>query len=178
MLLENSRETAPERLKRLNQCEKKSPVVDMTGDGSKVWCYKEQYCIGTWNVHSMNQHKLEAVKQEMKRVNIDILGISELKWTRISSFSVVQSLSHVQHFATPWIAARQASLSTSISRSSQTHVHRVRDAIQPSHPLSSPSPPAPNLSQHQSLFQWVNSLHDINQTEFQTIHFHPHSSFI
>ena len=55
--------------------------MDVTGDGSKVRCCKEQYCIGTWNVRSMNQGKLEVVKQEMARVNIDILGISELKWT-------------------------------------------------------------------------------------------------
>ena len=54
-------------------------VVDVTGDGSKVQCCKEQYCIGTWNVRSMNQGKLEVVKQEMARVNINILGISELK---------------------------------------------------------------------------------------------------
>ena len=54
-------------------------VVDMTGDGSKVCCCKEQYCIETWNVRSMNQGKLEVVKQEMARVNIDILGTSELK---------------------------------------------------------------------------------------------------
>ena len=59
------------------------PVVDVTGDGSKVWCCKEQYSIGTWNVMSMNQGKLEVVKQEMTRVNINILGISELKWTRM-----------------------------------------------------------------------------------------------
>ena len=56
-------------------------VMDVTGDRSKVRCCKEQYCIGTWNVRSMNQGKLEAVKQEMARVNVDILGISELKWT-------------------------------------------------------------------------------------------------
>ena len=55
--------------------------MDVTGDRSKVQCYKEQYCIGTWNVRSMNQGKLEVVKQEMARVNVDILGISELKWT-------------------------------------------------------------------------------------------------
>ena len=55
------------------------PGVDVTGDGSKVQCCKEQYCIGTWNVRSMNQGKLEVVKQEMARVNINILGISELK---------------------------------------------------------------------------------------------------
>ena len=53
----------------------------MTGDGSKVRCCKEQYCIGTWNLRSMNQGKLEVVKQVMARVNVDILGISELKWT-------------------------------------------------------------------------------------------------
>ena len=53
----------------------------MTGDGSEVRYCKEQYCIGTWNIRSMNQVKLEVVKQDMARVNIDILGISELKWT-------------------------------------------------------------------------------------------------
>ena len=62
-------------------------VVDVTGDRSKVRCCKEQYCIGTWNVKSMNQSKLEAVKQEMARVNINILGISELKWTGIGEFN-------------------------------------------------------------------------------------------
>ena len=59
----------------------------MTCDRSKVWCYKEQYCIGTWNVRSMNQGKLEVVKQEMARVNVDILGISELKWTGMGEFN-------------------------------------------------------------------------------------------
>ena len=58
-----------------------------TGDGSKVRSYKEQYCMGTWNVRSMNQGKLEVVKQEMARVNVDILGISELKWTRRGKFN-------------------------------------------------------------------------------------------
>ena len=61
--------------------QKPHPVVDVTGNGSKIWCCKEQYCIGTWNVRSINQGKLEVGKQEMARVNIDILGISELKWT-------------------------------------------------------------------------------------------------
>ena len=56
------------------------PVVDETGNGSKIRCFKEQYCIGTWNVRSMNQGKLEVVKQEVARVN-NILGISKLKWT-------------------------------------------------------------------------------------------------
>ena len=61
--------------------QKQYPVVDVTGDRSKVQCCKEQYCIGTWNVRFMNQGKLEMVKQEMARVNVDIPGISELKWT-------------------------------------------------------------------------------------------------
>ena len=61
--------------------QKQYPAVDVTGDRCKVRCYKEQYCIGTWNVRSMNQGKLEVVKQETARVNVDILGISELKWT-------------------------------------------------------------------------------------------------
>ena len=60
--------------------------MDVTGDESKVRCSKEQYCIGTWNVRSMNQGKLEVVKQEMARVNTDILGISELKWTGMGEF--------------------------------------------------------------------------------------------
>ena len=61
--------------------QKQHPVVNVTDDESKVLCCKEQYFIGTWNVRSMNQGKLEVVKQEMARVNVDILGISELKWT-------------------------------------------------------------------------------------------------
>ena len=61
--------------------QKHHPVVDVTGDGSKVRCCKGQYCIGTWTVKSTNQGKLEVVKQEMARVNGDILGISQLKWT-------------------------------------------------------------------------------------------------
>ena len=64
-------------------------------------------------------------------------------------FSSIQSLSRVQLFATPWIAARPASLHHQLPEFTQTHVHRVGDTIQPSHPLSSPSPPAPNPSQHQ-----------------------------
>ena len=67
--------------------QKQHPVVDETGDGSKVQCCKEEYCIGTWNVRSMNQGKLEVVKQEMARVNINILGIRELKWTGMGEFN-------------------------------------------------------------------------------------------
>ena len=61
--------------------------MDVTGDGIKVRCYKEQYCIGTWNIRSMNQGKLEVVKQEMAGVNINILGIRELKWTGMGEFN-------------------------------------------------------------------------------------------
>ena len=61
--------------------------MDVTGDGSKVQCCKQQYCIGTWNVKFMNQGKLEVVKQQMARVNIDILGISELKWIGMGEFN-------------------------------------------------------------------------------------------
>ena len=67
--------------------QKQCPVVDVTANGSKVWCCKEQYCIGTWNVRSVNQGKLDVIKQEMARMNIDILGISELKWTRMGEFN-------------------------------------------------------------------------------------------
>ena len=72
--------------------QKQYPVVDGTGDRSKVRCCEEQYCIGTWNVRSMNQGKLDVVKQEMARVNVNIhsrnhtLGISQLKWTRMHEF--------------------------------------------------------------------------------------------
>ena len=79
-----------------NNCRKKEgmepkqklyPTVDVTGDRNKVrWC-KEQYCIGTWNVRSMNRGKLEVVKQEMARVNVDILGTSKLKWIGIGEFN-------------------------------------------------------------------------------------------
>ena len=63
------------------------PVMDVTGDRSKVQCSKEQYCIGTWNVRSMNQGKLKVVKKEMARVSVDILRISELKWTGMGEFN-------------------------------------------------------------------------------------------
>ena len=67
--------------------QKQHPAVDVTSDRSKVQCCKEQYCIGTRNVRSMNQGKLEVVKQEMARVNADTLGISELKWTGMGEFN-------------------------------------------------------------------------------------------
>ena len=71
------------------------PVVDVTGDGGKVRSCKEQYSIGTWNVRSMNQGKLEVVKQEMARANVDIIGISKLKWTGMGEFN---SNDHYIHY--------------------------------------------------------------------------------
>src|SRR5574340_18252 len=67
--------------------QKEYPAVDVTGDRSKVRCCKEQYCIGTWNIRSMNQGKLEVVKREMARVNVNTLGIRELKWTGMGEFN-------------------------------------------------------------------------------------------
>ena len=86
ILLKKSREITPERIKRLSQ----------SGNSSQLWlCLGvkvksnavRKYCIGTWNVRSMNQGKLEVVKQEMARMNVDILGISELKWTGMGEFN-------------------------------------------------------------------------------------------
>ena len=73
--------------------QKQYPVVDVTGGRSKGWCCKEQYCIGTWNVRSMNQGKLEVVKLEMARVNVDILGISKLKWTGMGELTQMTIIS-------------------------------------------------------------------------------------
>ena len=78
----NSRKNEETELKQ-----KHHPVMDVTGDRSKVQCCKEQYFIVIWNVRSMNQGKLEAVKQEMARVNTNILGINELKWTGMGEFN-------------------------------------------------------------------------------------------
>ena len=78
----NSRKNEGMELKQ-----KQHPVVDVTGDRSKGRCCKKQYCIETWNVRSMNQGKLEVVKQEVARVNVDILGISELRWTGMGEFN-------------------------------------------------------------------------------------------
>ena len=67
--------------------QKQHPVVGVTSDGNEDRCCKEQYCIGTWNVRSMNQGKLEVVKQESARVSTDILGITKLKWTGMGEFN-------------------------------------------------------------------------------------------
>ena len=67
----------------------------VTGDGNKVQCYEEQYCIGTWNVQSTNQGKLEVVEKKMARVNINILGISELKWTGWANYTQMTIISTI-----------------------------------------------------------------------------------
>ena len=87
MLLEISGEITSERMKGWSQSKKQHPVVGVTRDRSKVQCCKDQYCIGTWNVRSMSQGKLEVVKQELARVNINILEIRELKWTGMGEFT-------------------------------------------------------------------------------------------
>ena len=82
----NNEETEPKQ--------KQHPVVDVTSDGSTVQCYKEQYCIGTWNVRSMNQGKLEVIRQEMARMNTDILGISELnglEWVNLTQMTIIST---------------------------------------------------------------------------------------
>ena len=67
--------------------QKQHQVVDVICDGNKVQCCKEQYCIATWDVRSTNQGKLEVIKQEIARVNVDILGINELKWSGMGEFN-------------------------------------------------------------------------------------------
>ena len=191
-------------------------VVHVISDRSKVQCGKAQYHIRTRNIRSMNQYKLEVVKQEIARVNIDILGISELKWTGMGEFNSDDHYIYYSgqeslrrngvaiivnkrvrnavlgcsfkndrmisvHFQFSSVAQSYLTLCDPVNCSTpglpvhhqlpeftQTHVQRVSDVTQPSHPLSSPSPPASNPSQHQSLFQWVNSSHEVAKVlEFQ-----------
>ena len=105
----------------------------------------------------MNQGTLEVVKQEMARVNINILRISELKWTGMGEFDSVQFSSVSQSGPTLCDSMNRSTPGLPVHHHlpefTQTHIHQVCDAIQPSHPWSSHSPPAPNPSQHQSLFQ-------------------------
>ena len=94
MLLEISGEISPERMKGWSQRKKQYPAVDVTGDRRKVQCCKEKYCIGTWTVRSMNQGKLEVVKQEMVRVKVDILGISKLnglEWVNLTQMTIIST---------------------------------------------------------------------------------------
>ena len=84
---EEQRRNSSRRNEKAEPKWKQCPVVDVSGDESIIQCYRERYCIGTWNVRSMNQGKLEVVKQEMSRMSIEILEISELKWTSMGEFN-------------------------------------------------------------------------------------------
>ena len=97
---------------------------------------------------------------ETKYINPYSANMSWIYWL-VPYINSVQSLSHVQLFATPWTTACQAPVHHQFPEFTRTHVHWVCDAIQPSHPLLSPSPLAFNLSQHQGLFKWFNSLHQV-----------------
>ena len=122
----------------LRPCPPLSPRVCSNSYPLNQWCYLTISASATPSLFALQ--------------SFPVSGSFSTSW--LFTFSSVQSLSHVWLFATPWIAAHQASLSITNSWSSlKLNVHRVSDAIQPSHPLSSPSPPAPNPSQHQSLFQ-------------------------
>ena len=121
-----------------------------------------------WKYHRIlyrDRHKYSAEKQEQGKICTETHYIYSSLCSCLTSIlfcQSVQSLSRVRLFATPWITARQASLSHhQLPEFTQTHVHLVGDAIQPSHPLLSPFPPAPQTSQHQGLFQWVNSSHEV-----------------
>ena len=115
-------------------------------------------CVVIWFLSQDNSPPMKLLPQRVFRSSVQ--------------FSSVQLLSCVQLFVTPWTVLRQASLSiTNYWEFTQTHVHWVGDATQPSHPLLSPPPPAFNLSHHQSLFRWVNSSHQVAQVlEFQLQH--------
>ena len=115
--------------------------------------------------YSIPLHDKSTQQMRNRRKLINIMGLPK------GGFSSVQSLSRVRLFATPWIAAPGLPVHHQLPEFTETHIHRVTDAIQPFHPLSSPSPPAPNPSQHQSLFQWVNSSHEMAKVlEFQLQH--------
>ena len=103
MLLEISGEITPERMKGWSQSKNNTG----TGDRSKARCCKEQYCIETWNVRSINQDKLQVVKQEMTRVNIDILGISELRWTGIRLSDKKQQKVTIGAWVCLWIFSKE-----------------------------------------------------------------------
>ena len=135
---------------------------------SLLFIYSLPSCIPDYKNFPWNWHAFPSL-------SLPLLSSSTFKVQLCScsfgAFSSVQSFSRVRLFATPWIAAHQASLHHQLPEFTQTHVHRVSDAIQPFHPLSSPSPPAPNPSQHQGLFQWANSLHEVAKVlEFQLQH--------
>ena len=115
------------------------------------------------------QRKCFSLNEEFIYLNIMwVFKIINCIYWYCFNISSIQLLSHVHLFATPWTAAHQVSLYIhQLPELVQTHVHRVGNAIQASRPLSSPSPPAFNLSQHQGIFQWVSSLHQVDKVLFQ-----------
>ena len=149
-------------------------------------CSKFNFCFGTfWNfflnifqkqlVDSKNVEPIDTVGQlyllreaflDHPKRNLFLSLIQFAFWTSVQFSSVAQScptLCDPMNCSTPGFPVHHQ-----LPEFTQTHVHRVSDAIQPSHPLSSPSPPVPNPSQHQSLFQWVNSSHEVAKVlEFQ-----------
>ena len=135
------------------------------------WNSVKSLVLNFWKKWNLPIRRMFVRSSNLLRGKPDTVGWGvHARWTG-QSVSSSQSLSCVRLFATPWIAARQASLSNTNSRSLSTHVHWVSDAIQPSHPLSSPSPLALNLSQHQGLFKWVSSSHQVPKVlEFQLQH--------
>ena len=148
--------------------------MDMTDDGLKVWWCEEQYCIGTWNVRSMNQSKLEVVEQEMARVNMNILVISELKWMGMSKFNSVQFSLVAQLCLTLWpheLQHARPPCPTPIPRvysKSCPLSRRCHSNISSSVVLFSS---CPQTSQHQGLFKWVHSSHKVAKIlEFQLQH--------
>ena len=87
MLLEKSGKKTTRKNEEMEPQIKQCPVVDVSDGKSEVQCCKEQYCVGTWNVRSINQGKLKVFKQVLARVNINILGISEIKWVGMGEFN-------------------------------------------------------------------------------------------
>ena len=163
-------------MKKWSQSKKQHPIVDVAGGEGRDQWYKEQYFIGTWNDRSVNQGKLNVVKQEVARVNINILAISELKRKTttikisegkgsLACYSTAQFSSVAQSCLTLWDSMDCSTPGFPVlhhfPECAQIYARWISDAIQPSHPLSSPSPPAFNLSQHHGLFQWVSSSHQV-----------------
>ena len=144
----------------------------------KVFIHPANLCllVGTFNPFTFNiiVHMYDLISVFLIVLGLFCVGIFHVLCflpRKLIAFAIssVHLLSHVRLFATPWILSTPGlPIHHPLPEFTQTHVNQVRDAIQPSHPLSSPSPPAPNPSQHQGLFQWVNSLHEVAKVlEFQ-----------
>ena len=129
------------------------------------------------NSMNMNLSKLQEITEDLEILHASVHGVAKSRtqlsdWPITVQFSSVQSLSRAWLFVTPWNHSMPGlPVHHQLPEFTQTHVHRVSDAIQPSRPLSSPSPPALNLSQHQGLFKWVSSSHQVGKgLEFQLQH--------